>query len=74
MPGWTEHLDHDDQVLMVCELRAAVDALEQSGDPEPLETCLREWRVTAEALADPDVRAALTGSLDPGDFTEVSRP
>lgn len=72
--AWTAHLDSDDRALMLAELRACLDTLEASGDPEPLETCLREWKVTADALSDPDVRAALTGPLDPGDFAEVPRP
>ena len=73
--AWTEHLDADDRALMVSELRAAVDSLEHTGDPAPLESCLREWKVTAEALSDPDRRAVLTAdTLDPGDFTEVPRP
>jgi hypothetical protein len=71
---WTEHLDPGDRVLMVAELRDCTDTLEQSGDPGPLETCLRDWRVTAEALSDPEVRAVLTGPAGPDDFTEVPRP
>jgi hypothetical protein len=71
---WTQHLDADDRALMLAELRDCLGTLESTGDPGPLETCLREWRVTAEALADPERRAVLTGPLEPGDFTEVARP
>ena len=73
MTFWTEHLDHDDQVLMVTELRACADTLELSGDPEPLETCLREWRTTGESLSDPVRRAVLTGEAC-DNYEEVPRP
>ena len=42
-------------------------------DAAPVETCLREWRTTARALADPQRRAILTGPGD-DDYAEVSRP
>jgi hypothetical protein len=71
---WTRHLDAEDRRLMFAELRFAFETLERSGDPEPLETCLRDWKVTAEALSDPDRRAVLTGPPGPGDFTEMPRP
>lgn len=81
MTGWVTYLDADDRALMVTELRAEVEALESSGDPEPLETCLREWRVTAEALSDPVAREILTAPPvdcgpvpDPADYVEAGRP
>ena len=78
---WTAHLDAEDRMLMFTELRFCFETLERSGDPEPLETCLREWRVTAEALSDPVVREILTAAPvdcgpvpDPADFIEVGPP
>ena len=42
-------------------------------DAGPVEKCLREWRVTAEALSDPQRREVLTGAGD-NDYAEVERP
>ena len=39
-----------------------------------MERCISEWRTTAEALADPQARAILTGPVSDDDFTEVGRP
>lgn len=71
---WPGYLDPDDRALMIRELRSAVDVLEKSGRAETLEGVLAAWRTTAEALADPDRRAVLTGPLKPEDFTEVGPP
>ena len=71
---WLAALDRDDQVQFFLQMGAALQAAERSRDTESLETCLREWRVTAEALSDPLRRATLTGTLADGDFTEVQRP
>lgn len=75
-PGpWPGCLDADDRAQMISELHDALDLLDDTGDPEPLETCLREWRVTAEALADPARAAVLKAdSIPDDDFTEVGPP
>ncbi len=68
--SWLLHLDHDDMNCFTDDLRYAL----RDRDPAALATCLREWRVTAEALADPELRAALTAPPGDADFTEVQRP
>ena len=73
MTGWLSALDDDDRAQFFLEMDAALDAAEAAGSAEPLETCLREWRVTGEALSDPEVRAVLTGDGF-GDYGEVPRP
>jgi hypothetical protein len=73
MPSWLAALDRDDQVQFFLQMGAALQSAERSRDTESLETCLREWRVTAQALSDPLRRAVLTGAGD-DDYEEVARP
>ena len=64
-----------DKAFFFAEMRDALDTSAARGDPGPLETCLREWRLSAEALSDPQRREVLTRDR-PGDadFAEVTRP
>ncbi len=64
----------EDQTLFVAEMREALNLAERVGGLEPVERCISEWRITAEALADPVARAILTGSVSEDDFTEAGRP
>lgn len=62
-------------MLFLAEMRQALEVAETTWNTGPLETCLREWRATGEALADPAVREILTGDGgEPGDYGEVQRP
>jgi hypothetical protein len=72
--NWFVHLDKDDREQMIGEVFAGVHGLVKTGSVVRLETCLRDWRTTAQALADPERRAVLAGDLDDEDFTEVQRP
>lgn len=66
---WADYLDLDDLRTLVTEVDDAV----RRGDD--LADLLRDWRTTAEHLADPVIRAALLGPFDPADyFVEVPRP
>lgn len=71
---WLRYLDDGDFRLFAGELCDAHFDLRKSGDPVPLEKCLREWRMTAEALSDPARREVLTGPLADEDFVEVGPP
>ena len=71
---WLAFLDDEDRAQFFTEMREALDGAEKSGDAAVVEGCLCAWKVTAEALSDPVVRAALTSPLDEADFTEVPRP
>lgn len=71
--AWLAAFDDDDQAEFFGELRDALAVAEATRDATPVETCLREWRTTARALADPNRRAILTGPGD-DDYDEVSRP
>jgi hypothetical protein len=68
-PSWLAALDGDDQAQFFAEMSEALETAAARRSAEPVETCLREWRVTAEALPDP---AVLTGDDD--DYAEVERP
>lgn len=52
--AWAQHLPSDDQHLMMRELRDAGSSYER-------QQLLHEWRVTAEALSDPEAREILLG-------------
>lgn len=75
-PGlsWLSVFDDDDRASFFAEMREALETSAARRDPEPLEACLRAWKVTAEAMADPETRAVLTSPLDGNDFGEVPRP
>jgi hypothetical protein len=73
--GWLSVFDDDDKATFIAEMREALAAAEKSGDLSVVETCIRRWQITAQALADPALREALTApSLPDEDFTEVGRP
>jgi hypothetical protein len=73
-PSWLSVFDDDDRASFFAEMRDALETSAARRDPEPLEACLREWKVTAEAMADPQARQVLTSPLDENDFAGVSRP
>src|SRR5271170_7450039 len=51
--AWLAVFDDDDRAEFFGELRDALAVAEATRDAAPVETCLREWRTTAAALADP---------------------
>lgn len=71
--AWLMAFDEDDRAEFFGELLDALSVAEATRDAAPVETCLREWRTTARALADPLRRAILTGPGD-DDYAEVDRP
>jgi hypothetical protein len=71
--AWLVVFDDDDRAEFFAELRDALALAEATRDAAPVETCLREWRTTARALADPQRQAILAGPGD-DDYAEVSRP
>jgi hypothetical protein len=73
-PSWLAALDDGDLAEFAAEMREALDSSVSARDAEPLETCLRAWRMTGQALADPVAREALTRAWDESGFTEVPRP
>jgi hypothetical protein len=73
-PSWLSVFDDDDRASFFAEMREALETSAARKDPEPFEACLRAWKVTAEAMADPEARAVLTSPHEYEDFAEVSRP
>jgi hypothetical protein len=71
--AWLLVFDEDDRAQFVEELSDAITLADATRDPQPLRTCLRDWRTTAEALSDPARRLVLIGVPDE-DFVEVERP
>jgi Family of unknown function (DUF6247) len=71
--AWLAVFDEDDRSEFFDELRDALALAEATRDAEPVENCLREWRMTARALSDPLAREILTGPGDE-DYAEVARP
>jgi uncharacterized protein DUF6247 len=51
--AWLAAFGDDDRAEFFEELRDALSVAEATRDAAPVETCLREWRTTARALADP---------------------
>ena len=71
---WLRHLDVDDLAQFVAEVWAAVTVAYHDDNLTDLEQLLRDWRVTADELADPSRREVLLGGFDPNDCVEASRP
>jgi hypothetical protein len=71
---WLRHLDEDDLLTFISEVRAAVLVAYHDDDLAELDQLVRDWRATAGELADPTRREVLLGGLDPGDYVEAARP
>lgn len=71
---WLRHLDDADLDEFVAEMRDAVSVAYHDEETEALETLVREWRTTADELADPTRRDVLLGGFERGDYAEVARP
>lgn len=71
---WLRHLDNDDLATFVAEVRAAVSVAYHDDDLTELDQLLRDWRATADELADPARREALLGEFHVDDFVDADRP
>jgi hypothetical protein len=71
---WLRHLPADDLHLFRDEIRQALIVAAREESLTLLATTLREWRLTAEQLADPTRRAVLLGRPALTEFVEVARP
>ena len=63
--SWLAVFGSDDVAQFFAEMAGALQTSAARKDPEPLETCLREWKVTARELADSRLREALDGKTRP---------
>ena len=75
--AWARHLPADAIREMLLEL-STVAGHAFGGDPQAvlgeLDTVLAAWRSTAEIHADPQLYAALTTPIEPGDLVDAPRP
>jgi hypothetical protein len=71
---WLRHFGDDDLATFIAELRAAVSVAYHDDDLTELDQLARDWRATAEELADPARRDVLLAGFAAADFVEVGRP
>lgn len=71
---WLRHLDDEDLATFLAEVRAAVSIAYHDDDLSELEQLVRDWRTTADELADSARRETLLGGFDPADYVEAPRP
>jgi hypothetical protein len=71
---WLRHFEDDDLATFIAELRAAVSVAYHDDDLIELDQLARDWRATAEELADPARRDVLLAGFAAADFVEVGRP
>ena len=73
--NWLVYLDADDREKFWDECAEAMAAARVAGDVRPVEVLLRDWRITAQALSDPQRREVLTAAeFSSGAFLEVGPP
>lgn len=72
--GWLRSLDLEDIREFSRDLHTSLLAAWADDNTSVLDTCIREWRITAQQLADPVRREILTGRLSTSDFAPVDRP
>ena len=71
---WLRHFDDDDLAQFMQEVRTAVSVAYHDDDLSELERLVRDWRVTADELADPARREVLLGGFDGADYVEAPGP
>lgn len=71
---WLAVFDDDDLATFAEELGAALLVASRQRSTDELHRIVSEWRVTADALADPERRELLLSRHDEADFVEVQRP
>ena len=71
---WLRHLDSEDRAECLGELWEALEDEHADGSHEAFDNARRAWMATALALADPDRREVLLGTVDVDDFEPVARP
>ena len=57
--SWVTLLDHQDRQSFYADLASAVARAQETDDAGAIEECLREWRLTAEAMANAELRDRL---------------
>ena len=57
--AWVATLDPSDRRAFYDDLAAAVLAARDGDDPAEIERCVRQWRLTAEGMANAELRDSL---------------
>ena len=57
--AWLGSLDQQDQQAFYADLAVAVAAAREANDPAEIERCVRQWRLTAESMANAELRDQL---------------
>lgn len=60
--AWVASLAEQDRRAFYDDLAAAVAAAREGADPAEVERCLRQWRLTAEGMANAELRDSLLES------------
>jgi hypothetical protein len=68
---WLRHFDDGDLATFISEVRAAVSVAYHDDDLTELDQLVRDWRTTADELADPARRHVLLGAFAEDDFVEA---
>ncbi len=71
---WLRYLDEEDRAECLAELWEALEDEHSEGTQKAFDNALHAWRTTALALADPDRREVLLGTVGSDDFEPVARP
>jgi hypothetical protein len=71
---WLGAFDAEDRAVCLDELWHALLKVRAEEDRSKFDETLRAWRVTAEALADPERRKVLLGVVEVDDFVVADRP
>lgn len=71
---WLRYLDQEDRAECLAELWEALEDEHSDGTQEAFDDALHAWGATALALADPDRREVLVGTVDADEFEPVARP
>lgn len=72
--GWLRSLDSEDIREFSRDLHTSLLAAWADENTSVLDTCIREWRITAQQLQDPLRREILIGHASIAEFEQVERP
>lgn len=57
--AWLASMGESERQAFYADLAAAVASARDADEPHPIEACLRQWRLTAESIANAKLREQL---------------
>lgn len=72
--AWLRYLDREDVCVFSIELHDALVVSLADGQLDLITECVRAWRITANEMADPQRRAALTAGFSLTDYADALEP